>query len=60
MTHLQPAEHQPFRLSMLIYDRRYRSLTIQTVVFIGVMLFAAWLVNNTIENLARLGKTFSF
>ena len=60
MTHLQPAEHQPFRLSMLIYDRRYRSLTIQAVVFIAVMLAGAWLVHNTLEKLARMGKTFSF
>ena len=54
------AQSPPFRLSMLIYDRRYRSLTIQAVVFILVMLAAAWLINNTVENLARLGKTFSF
>ena len=54
------SQAEPFRLSMLIYDRRYRSLTIQAVVFIAVMLFASWLINNTIENLARLGKTFSF
>lgn len=54
------ANSPPFKLSMLIYDRRYRSLTIQAVVFILVMLVAAWLINNTIENLARLGKTFSF
>ena len=50
----------PFRLSMLIYDRRYRALTIQAVVFILVMLVAAWLVRNTINNLAIMGKTFSF
>lgn len=50
----------PFRLSMLIYDRRYRALTIQAVVFILVMLAAAWLVRNTVNNLAIMGKTFSF
>ena len=50
----------PFRLSMLVYDRRYRSLTIQAVVFILVMLVAAWLVRNTVHNLAIMGKTFSF
>lgn len=54
------AEHPPFRLSMLLYDRHYRALTIQAVVFILVMLVAAWLINNTVENLARMGKTFSF
>lgn len=50
----------PFRLSMLIYDRRYRSLTIQAVVFILVMAVAGWLVDNTLRNLAIIGKTFSF
>ena len=55
-------EMQPrqFRLSMLLYDTRYRSLTIQAVALICFMTFAAWLVNNTVENLAALGKTFSF
>jgi len=49
-----------FRLSMLIYDKRYRSLTIQTVALILFMLGAAWLVNNAAENLAALGKPLSF
>lgn len=49
-----------FRLSMLIYDKRYRSLTIQAVVFILVMLIASWLIDNTLRNLAIMGKTFSF
>ncbi|WP_299361374.1 ABC transporter permease subunit [uncultured Paracoccus sp.] len=60
MTDLPPADHRPFRLSMLVYDRRYRSLTIQAVVFIAVMLVAAWLIDNTVRNLAAMGKTFSF
>ncbi|MTH77782.1 amino acid ABC transporter permease [Paracoccus aestuariivivens] len=54
------AANPPFRLSMLIYDRRYRSLTIQAVVFILVMLFASWLIDNTLKNLAIMGKTLSF
>jgi len=49
-----------FRLSMLIYDKRYRSMTIQTVALILFMLGAAWLVNNAAENLAALGKPLSF
>jgi general L-amino acid transport system permease protein len=53
-----PAER--FRLSMLIYDTRYRSLTIQVFALLGFMLAAAWLVNNTVQNLAALGKTFDF
>ncbi|HRM74364.1 MAG TPA: ABC transporter permease subunit [Paracoccus sp. (in: a-proteobacteria)] len=54
------ADNPPFRLSMLIYDRRYRSLTLQAVVFILVMLMASWLINNTLQNLSALGKTLSF
>ena len=40
--------HRAFRLSMLLYDTRYRSLTIQVVALIAFMLAAAWLVNNTV------------
>ena len=49
-----------FRLSMLLYDTRYRSLTIQVIALLAFMLAAAWLVNNTVQNLAALGKTFNF
>ncbi|MCJ8138552.1 amino acid ABC transporter permease [Falsirhodobacter halotolerans] len=49
-----------FRPSMLIYDTRYRSLTIQIVVFALFLAGAAWLVDNTVRNLAVLGKTFDF
>jgi general L-amino acid transport system permease protein len=45
---------------MLLYDTRYRSLTIQVVAVLAFMLAAAWLVNNTIQNLSALGKDFSF
>ena len=51
---------EQFRLSMLLYDTRYRSLTIQVVAVLAFMLAAAWLVNNTIQNLAALGKDFDF
>jgi general L-amino acid transport system permease protein len=49
-----------FRLSMLIYDTRYRSYTIQLVVLGLVMLFFMWLVNNTIQNLEDRGKDIGF
>ncbi len=49
-----------FRLSMLIYDQRYRSVTIQIVALIGFLLLAGWLVHNTIQNLSALGKPISF
>ncbi len=45
---------------MLIYDTRYRSLTIQVVVLILFLLFLSWLVNNTIQNLAAKDRTFDF
>ncbi len=49
-----------FRLGMLIYDTRYRSMTIQ-VVFLAVFVIAmAWLVNNAVYNLGVQGKDISF
>lgn len=53
-----PAE--AFRLSQLIYDTRYRSLTIQVVAFILIMAGVFWLANNTVQNLQELGKDFNF
>lgn len=49
-----------FRLSQLIYDTRYRSTTIQVVAMFAFMLAVGWLLNNAAQNLAALGKTFSF
>ena len=49
-----------FRLSMLIYDTRFRSITIQVVVLILFLLGVAWLVNNTIVNLAAKDKDINF
>ena len=51
---------EPFRLSQLINDTRYRGATIQVVALILLMLTFAWLVDNTVRNLAELGKDFSF
>ncbi|MFV0386894.1 amino acid ABC transporter permease [Paracoccus sp. (in: a-proteobacteria)] len=50
----------PFRPSMLIYDRRYRSMTFQVIVFILVMAFGWWLLGNIVRNLSALGKDFNF
>jgi general L-amino acid transport system permease protein len=49
-----------FRLSMLIYDTRYRSYTIQLVVLVLFALAVGWLLNNTVQNLAARGKEFNF
>ena len=53
-------ENEPFRLSQLIYDKRYRSYTLQVITMFIFMLAVAWLVNNVIENFRDLGKEFSF
>ena len=60
MTTLTDPPKESFRLSMLLYDTRYRSTTIQVVALLGFMLGAAWLINNVIVNLALAGKTFNF
>lgn len=49
-----------FRLSMLLYDTRYRSMTIQIVALIGFLLLVGWLINNTAQNLATLDKEPDF
>ena len=49
-----------FRLSMLIYDTRFRAITIQVIVLIGFLLFLGWLVDNTIQNLAAKDKDINF
>ena len=49
-----------FRFSQLVYDTRYRSLTIQVAALFGFMLAVGWLVSNVIENLEALGRDFSF
>lgn len=54
------APKQGFRLSQLIYDTRYRSITIQVIAMILVGLGLYGLVSNTIENLDELGKDFDF
>ncbi len=45
---------------MLIYDSRYRSMTIQIVALIGFLTLIGWLISNTNQNLADLGKEPSF
>ncbi|MFD0915583.1 amino acid ABC transporter permease [Pseudahrensia aquimaris] len=52
--------HEPFRLSQLIYDKRYRAYTLQAITFILLFLAIAWLVDNVVSNFATQGKEFSF
>jgi general L-amino acid transport system permease protein len=49
-----------FRLSMLINDTRYRSLTIQVIAFLLFIFAVGYLLNNALTNLAAQGQTFSF
>ena len=49
-----------FRLSQLIYDKRYRSITIQVIALVLLVAALWWLVNNTVQNLETLGKDFDF
>ena len=60
MATMTDPQGESFRFSQLIYDTRYRSMTIQVVALIGFMLFAAWLINNTLDNLANQGKDLGF
>lgn len=60
MTTLTDPPKESFRLSMLIYDTRYRSMTIQIIALIGFLTAIGWLVSNTAQNLADLGKEPSF
>lgn len=60
MSTMSDAPQGGFRLSQLIYDSRYRSLTIQAVAMILIMALAFMMVLNVQENLASKGRDFDF
>ena len=60
MADITEAPRETFRLGQLFYDARYRSTTIQVIAAMALMLSLTWLVDNTVQNLAALGKDFSF
>ena len=60
MTTITDPPKESFRLSMLIYDTRYRSMTFQVLAMIGFLILIGWLISNTAQNLADLGKEPSF
>jgi len=60
MTTMTDPPREGFRPSQLLYDSRYRSLTIQAVAMILLMALFAWIVSNTLSNLAASGKEFDF
>ncbi len=49
-----------FGLRSLIYDTRYRSITIQVLVLLLFGLGVSWLISNVIGNLEAKGKPFNF
>ena len=49
-----------FRLGMLLSDTRYRATSLQVIAFIIFVAVFFWLVDNTIKNLALMGKDVSF
>lgn len=51
---------ETFRLSMLLYDARYRGISIQIFVLLLFLLGFFWLANNAVQNLAALGKPIRF
>ncbi|MDZ4095126.1 MAG: ABC transporter permease subunit [Paracoccaceae bacterium] len=60
MAMVSNAPKATFRLGMLIYDTRYRAITIQVIVLILFLLGVSWLINNTIINLAAKDRDFNF
>lgn len=55
----QPAG-KSFRLSMLLYDSRYRSMTIQIIMLAAFLASVIWLLNNMYANLAAANKSPDF
>jgi len=60
MATLTDPDKESFKLSMLLYDSRYRSMTIQVIALIGFVSIVFWLISNTITNLNNLGKPVEF
>ncbi|MCG7493463.1 amino acid ABC transporter permease [Thalassobius sp. Cn5-15] len=60
MTTLTDPPKASFRLSMLIYDTRYRSLTFQAIAAIMLALCIWFLGNNLIQNLRAAGLNISY
>lgn len=60
MTTLTDPPAESFKLSMLVYDTRYRAITFQILALLAFLTFIGWLISNTAQNLADLGKEPSF
>jgi len=60
MTVASEPPREVFRIDMLWTDARYRSTFLQIIAFILLMLGIGWVISNTIQNLADLGKEIGF
>ncbi|MCB1343700.1 MAG: ABC transporter permease subunit, partial [Pseudooceanicola sp.] len=60
MTTITDPPKGDFRLSMLLYDTRFRSLTLQVIAAIALALVLAYLYYNLATNLAEAGLNISF
>ncbi len=60
MTTITDPPEESFRLSQLIYDTRYRSLTFQAIAAMVLALSIWYLGNNLIQNLRAAGLNISF
>ncbi len=55
-----PSTDEKFQIGMLLSDTRYRGTSLQVITFIIFVAVFFWLVDNTLKNLALLGKDVSF
>jgi general L-amino acid transport system permease protein len=60
MVAISDPQKDGFKISMLLYDTRYRSMTIQIIALIAILSSIGWLVNNVAQNLDALGKGLGF
>lgn len=60
MTTLSDPPKESFRVSQLIYDTRYRSLTFQAIAALVLALSIWYLGNNLIQNLRAAGLNISY
>ena len=60
MTIMTDPPRESFRLSMLLYDTRYRSITIQIVALIGFLTVVVGCSTTCLQTLNTLGKPLGF
>ncbi len=58
--HADDSSGQRNPIARLWYDKETRSIILQILTIIGLLLFFGYIISNAITNLRDLGKTFSF